>query len=343
MTSQLDSSKSTLMPDSAKSSLRVFVTGHRGYIGSALFRAMSKFSLINELEGYDIIDGDDILDLSSLVSRMKSFQPHVVVHLAALSSVTACNENWKKSVSYNAVGTRNVLTAMNDCGCRNIIYASTSSIYGDTSKVPYTEDSVVDPCSPYGLSKLLGEQVIYNYYNSRNNPGNFLIYRMFNVVGTSGYPDIDNVSNPGYDRLFAALESGHLTIYGNDYPTYDGTCQRDYVSLKDVCSAFLKGIKVVKSNRETREIINICTGRPCSVQTIVNTWNSISKHLLSATELQHKCSASLPEVSISVGCRRDGDPANVYGLNTKASRVLNWNPTRKIENIICDLAHDKKI
>ena len=287
MASHLDSRELPLTADSAKSSLRVFITGHRGYIGSALFRAMTKFSLISEVEGYDIIEGHDILDLDSLVIRMMSFQPHVVVHLAALSSVTACNENWKKSVSYNAVGTRNVLTAMKQCGCNNIIYASTSSVYGDTSKLPYTEDSVVNPCSPYGISKLLGEQVIYNYYNSQDTPGNFLIYRMFNVVGTSGYSDVDNVSNPGYDRLFAALESGHLTIYGNDYPTYDGTCQRDYVSLKDVCSAFLKGVKVVKSNRQTRKIINICTGHPCSVQTIVNTWNAISKHLLSNTELQH--------------------------------------------------------
>ena len=325
-------------------SMRVFITGHRGYIGSTLFRLMKEVSFISRVEGYDIIDGNDILNTNILINRMKNFRPDVVIHLAALSSVAACNGNTSRAILYNAIGTRNVLAAMQKSGCKNIIYAGTSSVYGNSSRkeLPYTEDSPVEPCSPYGISKLLGECVIFNHYHNRNAPGNYLIFRMFNVVGTSSYPDIDRNSNPGYDRLFSALESGHVTIYGTDYPTYDGTCQRDYVSLKDVCIAFLNGLEVMSNGDKIQEIINICTGRPCSVERIINTWNSITK---SSSQLikTNNSTKLLPKVERSYGPRREGDPAIVYGSNEKANEVLNWKPIRKIEDIIRDLAHDKNL
>lgn len=344
MPSNSNTTKSTHREGCEKSPSRVFITGYRGYIGSALFRLLKEVPLVSKVEGYDIVDGYDILDLNVLVGRMKSFQPDVVIHLAALSSVTACNENKSKAILYNAIGTRNVLAAMKESGCKNIIYASTSSVYSSSKRdqLPYTEDSIVAPCSSYGISKLLGEHVISNHYNYQNNPGNYLIYRMFNVVGSSGYSDVDRASDAGYDRLFAALESGHITIYGTDYPTYDGTCQRDYVALKDVCAAFFNGIKVVKNNNNIREIINISTERPCSVKTIVNTWNTTAKYFIQLRKT-NSCDNSLPYVEMSYGTRREGDPAIVYGSNAKANQLLNWKPIRKIEDIIRDLAHDKKL
>lgn len=308
-----------------QSNVRVFITGHKGYIGSALFRMLNKIPSIDEVQGYDIVDGNDITNKDTLIDSMCKFQPTIVVHLAALSSVSACNENKHNAIIQNGVGTYNVLQAMKKSGCKHIIYASTSSVYGNAS-VPYEEEDSLLPCSSYGYTKLLGEHAIYNHYYNTN--GSYLIYRMFNVVGNSGYKDIDNIANPGYDRLFAALKSGSVVVYGNDYRTLDGTCERDYVALQDVLTAYINGIFLIhSSNDKIREIINISTGRPWSVDSIVRLWNEICN----ITNINFK------NIDKTYGKRREGDPPSVYGDNSKALKIINWKPLRKMESIICDL------
>lgn len=312
--------------------LNILITGHRGYIGSALIRYAQQQLVVNKVVGYDLVDGDDIMDLNKLTSVMTQESITLVIHLAAQSSVTACNDNPELANKINGNGTDNILTAMKNSGCKHIIYASTSSVYGNQSNEKYMESDLPQPCSSYGSSKLLGELAILNHYNDKNIDG-YLIYRMFNVVGTSGYKDIDNSVHPGYDRLFGALQSGKVTIYGQDYPTVDGTCQRDYVSLKDVCNAYLQGaIKLVNDN--IRQIVNICTGDAISVKQIIATWNSCREKLFIN---------NLPFVTFRIGERRIGDPAVVYGSNQRAKEVLNWQPARKIDDIIRDIAIDKTI
>ena len=320
----------------------ILITGDSGYIGSALIEYLNQQPFVNKVIGYDIINGNDILHLSSLVTILTSNNINVVIHLAALSSVSACNDNPSQAFKINGDGTNNVLNAMKEAGCKHIIYASTSSIYGNNSDLPYTEDMLPAPCSSYGSSKLLGEEAIYNHYSTQPTDSNYLIFRMFNVVGTSGFESIDSKSNAGYDRLFAALESGHITIYGNDYDTNDKTCERDYVSLKDVCHAYLLGINCVLSRNNIRETINICTCNPISVNQIITTWNTLSKSIQNnnINTLNHHL---LPHVKYNYGPRRLGDPSKVYGSNTKAEKILQWTPQRKIEDIILDLAMDKKL
>jgi len=251
--------------------------------------------------GYDIVEGDDIMDINNLTFSMLKFQPTIVIHLAALSSVTACNEDVKKAIKINGIGTRNVLNAMKLSGCNNIIYASTSAVYGDNAQLPYTESDNTKPCSNYGISKLLGEDVIYNYFDLQMNDGSYLIYRMFNVIGTSGFKALDHIINleqspivleassdkivvsdrkpHNCDRLFASLESGNIIIYGRDYPTLDGTCERDYIALKDICLAYISGINMILQKNRVREIINICTEIKKSVIDIIEIWNNISRTL----------------------------------------------------------------
>lgn len=317
----------------------IFITGHRGYIGSALFRIICDLPQIENVVGYDLVDGDDILDYERLLTVMKQTQPDIVIHLAALSSVSACNDNPKLAIKTNGHGTVNILKAMAEVNCQHIIYASTSSVYGNSNALPYTELHELNPCSPYGLSKLLGEQAIFNHYHVQGNQGNYFIYRMFNVVGTCGYPDIDCRKFPGNDRLFSALESGHVTIYGNDYHTLDGTCQRDYVSLKDVCNAYLLGITQLACKFNVRQVVNIATGEPLSVKWIIDVWNNISTRIGKSGNSDYN---KIPRITPSIGQRREGDPEKVYGSTKKAMSVLNWKANKKIEDIIFDLAHDKK-
>lgn len=187
----------------------------------------------------------------------------------------------------------------------------------------------------------MGENAIFNHYELKGNSGSYLIYRMFNVVGTSGFPDIDSEASAGYDRLFAALESGKIIIYGNDYRTIDQTCERDYVALKDVCRAYINGVgKFYYGTYNIREVVNICTGMPYSVKRIINVWNDISFDFKSIPTENIR---NLSPVTYTYGPRREGDPAIVYGANDKADSVIGWAPSKKIEDIIRDLAYDKKI
>jgi nucleoside-diphosphate-sugar epimerase len=144
---------------SSDMTLSILMTGHRGYIGSAIIEFLLSIKTIDNIIGYDIADGDDILDYDNLINIMKSNNINLVIHLAALSSVTACNEDPKKTIKVNPIGTYNILNAMKQADCCNIIYASTSSIYGNNELIylhnPYTEDMHLNPCSAYGVSKLL--------------------------------------------------------------------------------------------------------------------------------------------------------------------------------------------
>lgn len=307
--------------------IRVFITGHRGYIGASLYCMLNTIPSFSAVQGYDLVGGDDILDKTNLTTSMVNFKPNIVIHLAALSSVSACNEDILQAIRENAIGTLNVLEAMKVAGCKNIIYASTSSVYGDSPAVPYDEESPAYPCSVYGYSKLLGEHVIWSHDDC-----NYLIYRMFNVIGKSGYNDIDAMSHPGYDRLFSALKSGEVTVYGDDYNTSDGTCNRDYVALKDVLVAYVNGIlTLMGSTIPIKEVINICSGKMWSVESIIRLWDEVLRISDNSSEMINK----------TYGPRREGDPPSVYGTNTKALKVINWKPIRKMENIICNLCVDK--
>ena len=294
--------------------INVLITGGEGYIGSSLKTYLTPH--VNNIVVYDILSGDNILDVDKLSATLINNKIDIIVHLAALSSVTACNENIDLANSINGNGTKSVLAAMLLSQCKHIIYASTSSVYGesnDKSLLPYVETSLTKPCSSYGKSKLLGETVIEEFYQKFN--GNYLIFRMFNVVGRLGSSNIST----GYDRLFGALESGSVTIYGTDYSTTDGTCERDYVHISDICNAYLLGIRAILLKSNIKEICNICAGNPISVQNIVSRWNNIK------------------QLNITLGERRTGDPEVVYGDNSKAINLLGWNSTLEIDNIIKSL------
>ncbi len=316
-------------------SVNVLVTGSNGYIGSALMAELITNININKIVGYDLSNGDDILDETKLTFVLRDNNINIVIHLAALSSVSGCNEEVIKAIEINAIGTRTILEAMKKSGCKHIIYASTSSVYGDSKDLPYEEYMTPTPCSVYGDTKMLGEHIIYNHYDLKENSGSYLIFRMFNVVGTCGIKSIDMKKSTGYDRLFGALESGKITIYGTDYDTEDGTCERDYVSLKDVCNAYILGIKCIVESKQVREIVNISSGIPLSVKTIINLWNQVAQCIEGDNN-------NFKKVQVMYGDRRTGDPPQVYGSNNKAYELLDWFPKKKMENIIINLAIDKK-
>lgn len=319
----------------------ILVTGGRGYIGSALCYCLRQAPYIGKIVVYDIIDGNDICDVPNLVKHIFDNNIGIIIHLAAISDVASCTNNPKLAIQTNAIGTKCVLDAMTITGCQNIIYASTSSVYGNNRELPYFENHSLKPQSCYGYSKLLGEHCIFNHYNVNLHPGSYYIFRMFNVVGTIGVNAIDNSANPGYDRLFATLQQGKLTIYGNDYFTTDGTCERDYVSLKDTCNAYLCAIKNIYLSNQ-RMVLNISTNTATSVAKIVRTWNYIADQISNGNPEYADCHP-LPHITPTFGPRRLGDPAQSYGLNTLAYSFIDWDPLYSVFDIIVDIARHKDI
>jgi UDP-glucose 4-epimerase len=314
-------------------SRNVLITGHRGYIGSALYNKLLGSGIIDNVIGYDIVEGHDIMDYDTLVDIMKREDINMVIHLAAMSTVTECNSDPNKAMKVNCGGTANVVRAMQTVGCPHIIYASTSSVYGNDSCTPYTEHRTVRPCSPYGRSKLWGEMAIQNVYDLENYEGNYLIYRMFNVVGTSGDRSLDQQTYSAADRLFGALSSGKVTIYGTDYSTKDGTCERDYVALKDVVLAYMLGIETLYDRDRLRQVVNIGSGISISVQEVVDIWNLLAQ--------VDQIANNVKSVHVTYGERRSGDPDRVVACIKRAKKVLRWIPERKIETIIGDIGSDR--
>jgi len=250
----------------------ILITGHRGYIGAALNESLTSMKGVKKIVGYDI------LDYNNLVTVMRKNRINLVIHLAALSSVTACNKNPNLAIRINAIGTLNILNAMKETNCYHIIYASTAAVYGKSSSFPYTEDMHLNPSSIYGISKLLGEYTLYNHFDLKKNPGGYLIFRIFDVIGTSGFPIIDHHSVN--NNLLTNLESGNITIYGNNYSTYDGTYERDYVALKDVCKAYMCAIRGMMYIHKIRAIVNICSEDPVSLLSIIDSWNHVRYNIL---------------------------------------------------------------
>ena len=302
--------------------IRIFITGGSGYIGSVLIPTLTD-NISCVIKNYDLKEYYDLTDFSQLLSEMAMFKPDLVIHLAAISTVNGCS-TLEKTMAVNLTGTKNVLKAMSIIECKHIIYASSCAVYGNLGipgNFPVYENDPIHPISPYGCSKLAGEHIIFNHYHIRNNLGNYIIFRMFNVVGTSKY---QSSLNFGEDRIFSKLFNGEIIIYGKDYPTEDGTCVRDYVSITDICQAYLNAVKVIMTLK-IRECINLSSCKPISVLGLIKTWNNMMK------------SYNYEKVKIIIGNRRLNDPVYIVGFNNKAQIYLNWRPQQSMKEIMINM------
>ena len=285
-------------------SKRVLITGGSGYIGKQLIKYLDRHTSWI-IKNYDLQEGNDIMDMVNLERTMFEFCPTVVIHLAAMSNVRQCQENMREAFVVNVKGVKNVLDSMSKVGCKNIIFASTSAVY-DTSSTD-GQCSILTPKRPisvYGKSKLLAEELI----DSRSGIS-YITFRMFNVIG--GHQDV------GHDRLFGSLLNGNVEVYGMDYNTKDGTCIRDYVSIKDVCEAYRLAVKQIHRVYTSHLTLDICTGVGTSVGSILTLWPK--------------------SLNITIGDRREGDPEVVIGSTWEASLHLGWMARQSVCDVINSL------
>jgi len=304
--------------------MRVLVTGGAGYIGSVMVRVLAGAShdvlIVDDLskghveaiEGFEL-ERVDIDDRSALRMACSRFKPEAAMHFAGLSLVGESMEEPLDYFRVNLSGSLNLLLALVDTGCGSLVFSSSAAVYGAPESVPIAEDASTDPISPYGVSKLTFERVLS--YVARAGDIRFASLRYFNAAGAylgNGLGEDHHPESHLIPRvILAALGKEPVaSIYGDDYPTPDGTCVRDYIHISDLCRAHMLALDHLGSGGESG-IFNLGNGSGFSVREVIDSVASVSGR----------------EFEVSVAGRRHGDPPSLVASSEKARRVLGWEPS----------------
>ncbi len=310
---------------------KVLVTGGSGYIGSVVARQLLDM-------GYDVavfdnlerghrsfvderarfFDGD-LRDATAVQRVFEATKPDAVLHFAAYALVGESMADPMLYFSNNVLGGINLLAAMERHACDRIIFSSSCATYGIPPSLPIEEDTVQSPTNPYGQSKLMFEEMCRWLQAIKGLKPTFLRY--FNAAGAVPEWDLGEDHEPEThiipNVLKVALgQRDAVQIFGDDYPTPDGTCIRDYVHLKDLCSAHVLALE-----KNALGAFNLGTGKGVSVKEIVETCRKVTGR----------------PIAVKMCPRRAGDPPALYASGEKARQVMGWVPRYSdMETIVRD-------
>jgi len=304
---------------------KVLVTGGAGYIGSHACKALAArgflpVSFDNLSTGwaqavrFGPLVQADLLDRAALDAALAEHRPVAVMHFAALSQVGESVVQPARYWRNNVLGSLNLIEAALDAGCARLVFSSTCATYGDADGVMLTEDSPQRPINPYGSSKRAVEEMLRDFATARGL--RHVIFRYFNVAGADPEAEIGECHRPETHLIPVMLEAiagqrPELVIHGQDYPTHDGTCVRDYVHVRDLVEAHLLGLDWLLAGRDSRDF-NLGSGLGFSVREV----------------LAHARAATGHKVPHRFGPRRPGDPASLVSSSRRAMDELGWHPQR---------------
>jgi len=304
--------------------MAILVCGGAGYIGSHAVHA-----LVEKGEQVVIVDNlqtghrgalnpaatfyeGDIRDASVLDKIFTENKIEAVIHFAANSLV---GESVEKPLLYfnnNVYGMQVLLEAMVRHGVDKIVFSSTAAVYGEPKRVPIHEDDETCPTNTYGETKLTMEKMMK--WVSRANGVRYVSLRYFNAAGAlpDGSIGEDHATETHLIPLILQVPLGkrdHITVFGEDYPTPDGTCLRDYIHVVDLADAHVRALDYLRQGGESN-IFNLGNGQGFSV-----------KEMIAAAQ-----KATGRSIKVEIGARRAGDPAQLIASSEKARTVLGWNP-----------------
>lgn len=323
--------------------MNILVTGGAGYIGSHTCVELLK-------DGHELIVVDnlmnskeeslrrvqeitnkqlaffriDLLERQELSRIFDTFSIDAVIHFAGLKAVGESVDIPLRYYHNNVTGTLVLCEMMAEHNVSNIVFSSSATVYGDPIRVPITEDFPFGPTNPYGRTKLIIEQILQDLYHS-DTSWNIALLRYFNPVGAHPSGRIGEDPNGIPNNLLPSVAQAtvgkipRLNIYGNDYPTRDGTGIRDYIHVVDLAKGHLKALDKL-ATRPGVVIYNLGTGRGYSVLEVVAAFQKAS-----GKKVPHRI----------VG-RRPGDIAECYADPSKAERELGWRAEKGIDDMCAD-------
>ncbi|MCX7833029.1 MAG: UDP-glucose 4-epimerase GalE [Ignavibacteria bacterium] len=312
--------------------MSILITGGAGYIGShtvkELLRDDKEVVVFDNLSRGHIeaipdnvkFEKLNILDSDLLLRQIIKYRVDSIIHFAAFAYVEESVKNPLLYYRNNVNGSFSLIQAAITAGVSKFIFSSTCSVYGNPEKIPIDENAQVNPINPYAKTKLLVENKLIEV--SKVTGMKYVLLRYFNAAGDSPDGDIGESHTPEPHLIprimYSALgKLDNLKIYGDDYPTKDGTCIRDYIHVTDLAVAHLKALEYLDDKGEST-VINLGTGDGYSVKEIIDKARKVTGINIKA----------------EVTARRPGDPATLVADNKKAKQILKWNPKFGLEDII---------
>lgn len=326
--------------------MRILVSGGAGFIGShccvELLDAGHEIVVFDNFVNSkpDVLDRikqicgkdfpsyeTDLLDRSGLKQIFKENQIDAVIHFAGLKAVGESVAEPLRYYHNNISGSINLFQTMAEYGVKKLVFSSSATVYGNPERMPITEDFPLSAANPYGGSKLMIENILRDLY-AADPEWSIALLRYFNPIGAhhSGLIGEDPNGIPNnlmpYICRVAAGKLEILNVFGNDYPTPDGTGVRDYIHVVDLCLGHIKALENIMHDHGA-EAYNLGTGTGCSVLEVIRAFEA----------------ASGQTVPYRIAPRRPGDIPQCYADPAKAKRELGWQTTRGLHEMCADAWH----
>ncbi len=315
----------------------ILVTGGAGYIGSHCVLALIEKGLnvcvfdnlstgniriikdLKKIKDFEFVEGN-LTKFEDINNIFKKYDIECVIHFAAFSQVQESTIDPQKYYINNVYGTLNLLKAMLENNVKKIVFSSTAATYGEPQYIPIDENHPQKPINPYGKSKLMIENIMDDYEKAYNLKSVRLRY--FNVVGADEKARIGELHNPETHLIPNILKSifdknKEFKIFGTNYDTKDGTCVRDYINVEDLVQAHILALDYLNKGGNTN-YFNLGT-------TIGNTVKEVFD---SCEKITGK------KIPVCMEGKRAGDPAILVADNSKIRKVLNWVPSRTLDESI---------
>ena len=306
--------------------MQVLVTGGAGYIGSVVTEELLR-------DGHTVVVYDnlskghrdavvppalfvqaDLVDVATLRHAIMDHHIEAVVHMAADSLVGESMTDPGKYYRNNVQAGLSLLDMMRYCDVPSIVFSSTAAVYGEPERQPIEETDATCPSNPYGETKLAFERALHWY--ARAYGLRYTSLRYFNAAGATAVNGERH--DPETHLIPCVLEVAagrrfEVTIFGDDYPTRDGTCVRDYIHVQDLARAHVLALEAMTASRMTSGVYNLGGGGGHTVREVIDTAQAVTG----------------AEITVRTGPRRPGDPAVLLASSDRAMRELNWRPARQ--------------
>ncbi|NLK66995.1 MAG: UDP-glucose 4-epimerase GalE [Campylobacteraceae bacterium] len=323
--------------------MKILVTGGAGYIGSHVVKALleanayditvidnlckgtqSAIDTLRKIGEFEFIEMS-LEEVDRLETLFKEKKFDAIIHFAAFIEVF---ESTKKPLKYYLNNTANALNLVALCAKYSVnkfIFSSTAAVYGEPDVSEVSEDTPLNPINPYGRSKMMTEWFLKDH-GAADESFKYAILRYFNVAGASSdgllgqnYPNATHLIKVANQTITGKREK--MMIFGEDYPTKDGSCIRDYIHIEDLANAHLSALKYLKNGGKS-EVFNVGYGRGFSVKEVVQKAKEVSG----------------VDFRAEVGPRRDGDPACLIANSTKLRMLTDWTPKKDDLGVIISSA-----